>query len=355
VLLVTTSHQQFPEATCAIAIFASDSWQPHGKTLWGCGDGQTARRFLYFAAGGELTFNVTSDVNGNVTIRPVKLTNTSIFVDDQRAQTHNMTAGDAWVFTLLSDSNESGYYSFDITGPASASLVINSATIEYDAPIFGHRELPGFSTNCGKAQSMRIIGASVMYTNDSSITNLDGKIAMAQVASGNCWWDVVTSNTSFYSAVAGMKNSWKKDMRKGGYAFLKPSSLEDFKMKKDYKVEGNTVVDSWYNPRDTNASFIAIGLSSENQATQEGYCTHSYSIEYPTDDTWTQTRPPPGNEDVNAKAIALVREVPQFHENETHLADLISEGLQTVNQVVSGVAKAAPEVIGFAKTVASLF
>jgi hypothetical protein len=228
--------------------------------------------------------------------------------------------------------------------------------------VFAHLPLPDLLDNISAAPSIRIIGASNMYTNTASPLNRQGEITGYQSPEGTHWMDYVAN----YTVLKSRKMSRTLDIVKGMYGFLKITDADDlnYKSKYDATETGNNIIESKY-PIDDEHPFLVLYHKTTGGTTESGYSSTDFVVEYQSGDTWRQYAAPECDVESYNLAIQVLRDVEQFYENPTHRSEIFNKirefaikALNGVNnygsKALSAAVKYGPSVLEGAATLASM-
>jgi hypothetical protein len=247
-------------------------------------------------------------------------------------------------------SLKSGYYSISITqtGPAtSCQLLVTYSAGQF---VMAHQPIPDFPKNVNSVEAIRIIGASVMYSNTESVLERQGSIVAKQIPQEVPWTNFLTSTNN----LAALNKSVKMEIKNGMYAFLKPAKELDYTTIKTVGKNSTGEVNSSGFPLRPDHSYIAMRATITDPSGKDGYFTVAAGLEFSTLDTWRPTQPPATPSVVYKAAIEHVKDVPQFHENPTHLKEIFGKILSVVNGGISAVRKYGPTVVKTAESLAPI-
>jgi hypothetical protein len=245
---------------------------------------------------------------------------------------------------------KAGYYSFTInqTGPAtSCQLLVTYALGQF---VMAHLPIPDFPKNVSSVESLRIIGASLMYSNTESVLERQGSIVAKQIPQEVPWTNFLTSTNN----LAALNKSVKMEIKNGMYAFLKPAKELDYTTIRTVGKNSTGEVNSSGFPLRPDHSYIAMRATITDPSGKDGYFTVAAGLEFATMDTWRPTQPPATPSVVYKAAIEHVKDVPQFHENPTHLKEIFGKILSVVNGGISAVRKYGPTVVKTAESLAPI-
>jgi len=210
--------------------------------------------------------------------------------------------------------------------------------------VWAHRALPFLDTNVVSADAIKLYGGSLMYTNEASPLNRQGKLAAAQIPQGRDWRDFVD-----YDSIASVKGSYRDQVLNGYYGFLKPTQPSDIDFIENHEIENNTLAAAWY-PINPTSDFLAFTIKVVDSNGRDGYYTYDAALEYRTNDQWRDVRLPDISASTVFEAMSLVAQLPQHHENDFHIGDIFSWIKDRVSDVWTGVKQAFPYVLSGLET-----
>jgi len=351
-MVVSTGRSGVQEQIHLVYAKSASTYSPHGQTLYTGSIGGDERRFFWGDIGENFNFPITpslTDATG-LTLSADMWTPGGI-VDDFQIITHAVVTGISTLFTFTPTT--SGYFSFSVANlasPANVLNIINPAIISSQFHAC-HRSMPFFDQNVGSVDALRVMAATVMYTNRAAPLNQQGQIAGLQSPVGKHWTDYVYGG---YQSVAGANGATVKDIATGIYGFIKPSELSDFDMRADFITENGALVDSSY-PLDDKEGFLVVYAQVTGTAVgQDGYYTISYGLEYQTTDVWRELGAPIYGPDVYRRALTELKNYPQWHENPLHWADLWNGIKSAASTAMKGILDYGPKILEVGKTLAPL-
>lgn len=183
---------------------------------------------------------------------------------------------------------------------------------------WAQRALPQIDDIITTIDAIRIIGASVMYTNTASPLNRQGQITGLQVPKNVLFTQVLDQ-----AAIAQLAKSQTIDIVNGMYGFLKPTATTDLDMRsfEFISLENADFVDTVFDIY-PQSDYLALGSNVIDPNGRQGYLTFAYSVEYETFNQWAELQVT----DVSSKdvdtALRALSAVPQWHTNSFHVDDI---------------------------------
>jgi len=329
-----------------IAYFSADptnSWNPHGDIV-GSGE-HGGKNGAYFLNGSSdaLNITVTGTTTGQVLLVKLwKFEGEGWILETTKYMNHINTTIQITVdgaayrrWTVAADSSSTVGFIDDLTF---------SAQWEHTGAVYAHRHIVDLTLQGETVKTVRVIGASMMYSNTTAVQFKSGNIAIAQVPKPNSWTDYLS-----YLNVTKVSGQKSGNAENGIFGFLKPNDYDDFKMidYQDYDEQGYLTRFSYSIV--PQSSFLVIFIANVNVSTipQGGRWTFSHSIEYLTNNQWVEKRVANGDPKMFEEAITSVKLIPQFHENPFHLSDILGVAKRIANTVL----QYGPAVMNFAQKV----
>jgi len=215
------------------------------------------------------------------------------------------------------------YVSFKAIINASPLFGVGITLVYYSltpGSVFRHLPLPDFDNNAAVVEGIRIHAVALRYCNLSSELNNQGQVTSLQCPVGSDWLDFVVGGMSSLSTAADADT---RNTKNGCYGFLKPTQTSDFDYKRYFRVEAGDVVDSAY-PLQPESAFLcswqAINISAGRSMFYEQY----FAFEYQSVDQWRDLELATESPQAYKLALAMVKDMPQWHENPMHLSDILS-------------------------------
>lgn len=236
-----------------------------------------------------------------------------------------------------------GWYAFilrslSVNQPVSLShksLGAGSGTVSGITPNFGMRSLPGFDAMISSVEELRIIGASILYTNTSNVLARGGNIAGYQIPGSEEFYDWIN-----YSVVASAEESVAMDATNGCYGFLKPTQPADF----NYYPVNEMHCGNLDSISDTLEIISSIPYNP-NGSGRNAQVTVSFAVEFKTPNVFFNAVYPDPNTQVIDGCFGIMCRMTQFTENPLHLKDI----KQFIGKAMGKVAEYAPKVISAVK------
>lgn len=333
---------------------------PHGPTLFsGTINGKSEeRRLVYLEGGSIVTFSIAGNIVGSSTavFRAVlhKLEGDKL-QKDAKATTNIAVATPTVNLTV----DISGYYAMDlqwrsglIDTDSTGNVLGISVQFSGNGPVYRHLPIPGLLDNLASAQTIRIIGHSLMYTNRASALAREGQVAGLQLSVGSNWLDYVTFDQVTVSGTNASSGSTNQvtvlQADQGMYISARPSQTEDMDLYEYYARKGFQLTDSFY-PVVPRSGVILLAMNVLTTAGRNGYWTVCTSLEYETLDPWRVVARSEMPEHVTAAALDLVRDVPNCVENPLHMAKILASIKRGIKIGAGFVIEHGPAAIEFAK------
>ncbi len=320
----------------------------HGPKLYP-GRGRGNNRFYYYMSG-TAQFTWTNVNSAAVTMTYV-LYQYNADNSIQQVATGSVASGGSATFISTGD----GYYGLELAAVSVTQFQGTYTITEYTCPtnpptypIWCHRSVPDQSNNDLADEATKLYGCSLMWTNEASPLNRQGKLAAVQIPQGRDWRSFTT-----YDSIAVQKDAYTHDAVNGYYGFLKPTQPRDI----DF-IENNTHLSAgvfgtaWWDMT-VPSDFLAVAVQITNTPDgQDGYFTVAAALEYRTSDQWRDTAPPKNSPELVNKAMSIIARLPQHHENPLHLSDIMNGIKSFIGDIWQGIREAVPVIADVASKTA---
>lgn len=328
---------------------ANTAWQPHGSTVWsGCDLGLPPRYFwmtkddvvsLALASAGTPTWN----------IRLYKWAENGPELAYQATVASSATA--AFSRDIMSD----GYYALAFTTSISTEVTISNA--KWRSPtggainsVWAHKDFKDLNKNMASTVQLRVIAASLMYSNDSPQMYKEGRIAGVQLPANVSWMNYVDNDDT----VRTLKDSVELEAKNGMYGFVRPTAPSDFDWFSHLqRNKAGQITDGCF-PIKATASFATISVRVNEEMGMKGRWTFCHGIEYQTTDIWRETGLPEYPKAIFNEATDLIVTVPNFIENPVHIAKIFAAIAKGTKATLSFIGKYGP-IVGAAAAKAAEF
>lgn len=250
--------------------------------------------------------------------------------------------------------SRSGYYRVAITSFMETPLRVEWRSRSNSDIWWCHRPLPDYENNKISVLGVRIISASLMWTNTAALASRGGTLAQWQAPVGYLWEEIADRG---YDYVSSANQAVTRDAAKGGYSFLKPTQASDFRFIEGAYYEGDVFNDGTF-PLVNESEFLVVATNIPTALDSLGnprsaILTVAFGLEYRTDDVWRPVSKP-GNELLFREALMLVKQIDQHYENPLHWKDIWSSIKSGASSVAKAVMKYGPLLVKMA-TVAAPF
>jgi len=225
-----------------------------------------------------------------------------------------------------------GFY-VTATGPAAVDGTQLTITVSHKqwCDAVAQLTVPDLEDNESIVDELRMLGCSILYTNDAAPQARAGRRAQVQVGGSvpedNFFYPTAGPGKMF-TGVSSQQNSDSSDLVEGAYSYRKVGSLTDFDMKAfEGSFENGSSGEIGYDPYPTSDYVVMVLSAPLPQAgalstAQVGRVTFCSGVEYETEDTWRFAQPPPIDEEHFKAALKLMKNMDQHSGNKNHLAML---------------------------------
>lgn len=269
---------------------------------------------------------------------------------------------------------ESGYYSFSLRNFSDAVAVPLPESIDLaitfkwgdNGQCWGHLPINDMEKQFASVDRVRMIGSSVMITNNSAAIQKQGTCVGVQLDCGTNWQEFTT-----FRSLSELRKAHIRPSDNGIYGFLKPSDPKDFdfipEFQRSIPTNGVGPTDSDQElsmlPELSDAAFLIIpnqpfiGAAidvSQSLTGVTGYFTTAWSLEWLSNDMWRSLAMSDVDDITFSQAVHFITVTPQWHANGNHLEDLWSSIKSVAKSVVDGVMEYGPKILSAAAMVAPL-
>jgi hypothetical protein len=209
-----------------------------------------------------------------------------------------------------------------------------------DGAVMSHRSTKDLKTFAAIATQPRVLASSVLFTNATAVIDLDGTLEANQFPMSTDWLEVALGNRS----IGTTPTSYVSNAKKGMYAWLKPSSIDDFKPRIEIDVtNADAYATSFFNLRNDSSwlCFMAT-FSSANAANFAGRLIVDTALEYQTNNSNIGVSKPMCSKPLYEAALKALGDVVQFTENPSHVRELLRSILNKARSVIGTGIKYAP-------------
>jgi hypothetical protein len=203
------------------------------------------------------------------------------------------------------------------------------------------------SDQFGELDSFRVHGASLLCTQASSVTNMNGRVLQMQVPAGR---DVLFAMRKSFTDYAHTNTRMFKprDLYEGGYSYARiADKVKDLSLRSEWEIDAGGVLASAYWPIVSESPMLVYYLYVPEAAGRVFTIQPGLSISADGDSQWKDLQEADGDDKCIDDVIATCRGIPQHMENETHesfisqVADLASMAAPFMGAYGPGVASAA--------------
>lgn len=248
----------------------------------------------------------------------------------------DVAAGGLLSYSVL----EAGYFAVDLSfgGNVSYSGYLQLTEINTVGPLstYAHKAIPDMKSNQSKALGIKLYGASLLYSNQASPLNRQGKLAACQIPAGTDW-----RAYTVYDKISELKEAYTSTAVNGYYGYLKSTSSKDYEFKNQFVSTQAGVQQAWWD-KSCSSDWLALAVQVTDPGGQDAVFTYSAALEYRTNDQWAVVKKPVADDDDVLKALELVSKAPQHFENPIHLNDIWEWVKNATYTVVKGISDVLP-------------
>jgi len=264
--------------------------------------------------------------------------------------TQSIVSTAAYTFGYTWTQVVGAYVTCSVTASVNTTMAISDvagtlrSSISGAASVMCHRTIKDYVNNVASCQKARVLGASLMYSNFAPLLNKQGAIYSVQLTNETCWKDLIGDAT----AVSSYRLSDMRQINNGAYGFLKPGSQMDFSERCNVSVNEFTIVDSYWPLKlgpDNSGSYLLMYAIVDQAVSRNAIWTYSNSVEFQTTNQWFQVAVSRMDPLVCTEVLAKIKDMPQFHENPTHIRDIYNSIRGVLGKGARGVAKYTPKIM----------
>jgi len=326
---------------------AISSVAPHGEFLYLGRNGRTDQlRGILMTAGTSLTITWPAAA-GLIPLTNIVTTVRKFEADqwvEETTYSHPANAPATHVYFAV----VSGYYaweaSVDLFGSNITTVIEPNVTVQSTgglaASMWAQLPLPNVEDVLPVVKAYRVTSVSAMLTNTASPLNRQGQITGIQLPKESNWLDYLDFDT-----LASLMKSETLNVVNGMYGFLKPTSEDDFEMKVfQFTSSSSDIPVDYVFELIPESDFLAIHAQVITTNGQQGYWTPAYNVEYESVSQWTELRVSEADDNDLLRALQLLSNVPQWHENDFHFSDIWDWVKDAASSVWNGVKDVASTV-----------
>jgi hypothetical protein len=322
----------------------NNTWSPHGPVL---GSGKTPdgiKGAVYINPGDQIIIDILTgaDVH-NVDIMCEKWTGDQWIPEDGASV---MSIGANGTKTLPANTGNfgtAGYRRWGVRCSASGGNDLTAfsctAKLQHSSAVMAHRPIVTLFSAGDLVRTVRILGTSIMYSNTTKVLDKSGSVVINQVPKGADWEQYVS-----YTNVAQTSNRGWFSADKGCYGYLRPSQPEDFDLIDFKQYDSRGQITSFTYDVVPKSAFLVMFIKVDTNDGQSGKWTVCNALEYESDNQLIDKGVGQGNPSVFNDALIAIKEIPQFHENPFHLADILG----AAKKVAGAIVKYGPDAINWA-------
>lgn len=254
------------------------------------------------------------------------------------------------------------YCDTDIPGDANTLVDINfnwSLDGAHNSVLtaYAHQSLPDLDLQVGVVDAIRIIGASLMFTNTSAAVARQGQTVGLQCDPKTRWNDRI----GYTSVSTGTRKHVAFEDSEGMYGFLKPNNDADFDWTNELRNGQPRVTVS--GPDNVSyaaflifppSGYLTICVSAQSTYNRTGYWTMAFSLEYQTQDQWRDLDLPIYKMEALKVGASLVTDCNQWHQNFPHISEIWDWIKGAASSVANAIVDYGPTILKGAAMVAPL-
>lgn len=305
---------------------ATTSYRPHGDTLWNETD---ANGDPYFWNDADSTPKGTISV---VTVGAWTGSATLYKYDGAQGQEVSVQAiagAGTVTFALGSISGAgAGWYRVELLNDSGTTGTFSISQTYNGNSVWRQLVLPGYENNVNNVSNIRVQGGTILWRNTTSDQYVNGRLTAVQFGKGQSISEVISGGLpGMFTFISQVREGVTRDFKKGFYAFLKPAEEGDLAYRRPLTAN-TSLLWSGGEPIARQSGFLAFVaqvVSSNSAPATNTQMRRFIPLEYQTNNLWAEVKNPSTPRDVWEQSCATIAVIPQFHENPSHIGEIIAE------------------------------
>jgi len=321
---------------------SSGSYSPHGPRLYPGTVNGFGADFVWIDATVAEPTTVIFYLSSGETNANDQLIYTHSFVDGNVSlmKQNGNSAATGYITVTI---EASGYYAFVYRKKSTATrYLVNATMTRSGGSHYGHHPISGLENNLGALGDHRIMSASLMYTNEASPLNKQGKITAVQYGGATSWHTFAQEG---FDSVASAIDSATIPIVDGMYGFIKPTGPDNFDLANGVQLNASAEVIHAKYSLDSTDEYVIMYLRCDVAEGRDGWWTVAHHIEYETLDVWRDTGLPSARPEDFRTALLTLSTLPQFSKNSNHLFEFLKRVGASLKRGLSAAAINAPDII----------
>lgn len=250
-----------------------------------------------------------------------------------------------------------GYYAVSYTlAVSNGGITFNSVNITGAAgvgagPVWQHLCAPNFDLNIFSCESARILGESLMFTNEASPLNRQGQVTAVQLPPEALWSDYAAIGKA--NILQSSKSAVTLSADDGIRIWQKPTSEADFLFVADWRVENGVIVDIKC-PLNLKSDFLAVMSQIVPTAGRDAKVLLETVFEYQTEDVFRDPRSPDTLPEEWELALRYSGTLQNITENADHLRNFADALKRYAKLTTDAIAEYGPSILMIGKAIASI-
>jgi len=322
-----------------IALKAATTYQPHGLYLY---PGEfEEENFIWADTGDIITLAFPAIVSGkSITAYIYKFQGNEVeFVAD-------VTQNSVGLTTLTYTFIDNMYFSIRIL-----HVGLTNTQVDFDltgaGPVYCQRTINTLFEQLPALDTGRILSVSLHVQNTANELDRNGEVAGYQVPKNLEWQSFIQD----YRKTSSASQAKTFEAPKGIYGFLRPTTITEFEYLNfvDTDPEYGYVSRTSF-PLVTNSEYLTVAITagvgaSTSNTGRKFTIKVCHTFEFMSESQWFDKQEPPNNQKTVEEALVTMRAIPNWHENPSHIKDLMDAIFRTGRQVVRGIVDYGPNLI----------
>jgi len=288
---------------------------PHTQYLYTGSVGQNDDSFVWLGVGDAIAFTPSVSMTGGIIVslctNPGCEQPTVVGVPSLNA---TWTASAA-AQTVTATSTYFGYFRFNYFA-TTASVTLTAVLTVAAGDVMCHIPAPNAALHASWMQNVRMLGSSLLLSNEADQIAKNGSITAAEVNDNNPFY----SYNSF-PQISALADSYHDVASKGCYGWLKPGGKNVFAFRQCMETTGALIVDTNFRLDDAS-TFNVYAVSVTNLTGLNFLVALHINLEYFTSDVWAGLDYSPFSTSACTEVLQLAIRHPTFVHNPVHADDI---------------------------------
>lgn len=300
---------------------STTSFRPHDDFLF-CGADSAEHYYIWVDLGATVTTVVAPASYLGDTLEVVLWSG-----GNRQPQAPATLSGNSYIFTAV----KQGYYSFSLNSSISTTTnEIISCTLTGTGDVMGHKPAPGFLDLIPNVRKYRSNATAVQFTDVAALLNRGGRIHGAWCEGSVDWWNrTLTSDIITNGSIQGVDYE-TLGAENGVYAYLKPKDDPDLAFRSGIMTNEAKILQDAFWPIDDSSAYLVLRIDVSASGSDSGtvapgldFVIREYTcLEFQTPSMIFERHLAETDHKDYINAMCLLRQLPCFYENPTHMQNI---------------------------------